>query len=163
MCCCFKAAALLFYKQLWTILSRSHKYICCENNTVSIKYGCSAETSVHILLGTSIIYVHVYMPLYKPLTKFCITSVLQYPKFCKIKMNIINKQDGPVSLTSLPDKFRVSCPFASWKELQYRFSRWPPSWISNQMNLATFWSTSHINTSNEVSSQLAFLFRRTRS
>ena len=55
-------------------------------------------------------------------------------------------QDGPVSLTWLPDKFQVNWPFGS-KEVQYRFSRWRPSWISNQNDFSYFSSTSHLDTS----------------
>ena len=62
-------------------------------------------------------------------------------------------QDGPVSLSWLPDKFRVNWPFDS-REVQYRFSRLCPSWISNHNEFSYFWSTS-----NEVLSQLAFWFR----
>ena len=59
-------------------------------------------------------------------------------------------QDGPVSLTWLPRRFRVSWPFRS-KETQYRFSRWRPSWISNQKDFGYFFlSTSHLHISNEV-------------
>ena len=68
-------------------------------------------------------------------------------------------QDGPVSLIWLPDKFRINWPFGSREEVQYRFSRWRPSWISNQNDFSYFRSTSHLDTSNEVSSQLSFWFR----
>ena len=68
-------------------------------------------------------------------------------------------QDGPVKLTWLPDKFQVNWPFGSREEVQYRFSRWRPSWISNQNDFSYFWSTLHLNTANEVSSQMAFWFR----
>ena len=66
---------------------------------------------------------------------------------------------GPRSLTWLPEKFQVSWPFSSKEEVQYRFSRWRPCWISNHKNFSYFWSTCHHDTSNEVSSQLAFWFR----
>ena len=61
--------------------------------------------------------------------------------------------------TWFPDKFRVHWPFGSREDFQYRFSRWWPSWISNQNDFSYFWSTNHLDTSNEVSSQLAFWFR----
>ena len=32
----------------------------------------------------------------------------------------------------LPTKFRVNWPFSSEEEGKNRFSRWPPSWISDQ-------------------------------
>ena len=43
--------------------------------------------------------------------------------------------------------------------VQYRFSRMRPSRISNQNDFSYFWFTCHLDTSNEVSSQLAFCFR----
>ena len=44
-------------------------------------------------------------------------------------------------------------PFVSREEVQYKFSRWIPCWISYQKDFSYF------DTSNEVSSQLAFWFR----
>ena len=38
----------------------------------------------------------------------------------------------------LPTKFRVNWPFSSGEEAKNRFSRWPPSWISNGTILAIF-------------------------
>ena len=81
---------------------------------------------------------------------------------CQALFSLKNKQEGqdsPVSLTWLPDKFRVNWLFGSREELQYRFSRWWPSWISNQKDFSYFWSISHLDISNEVTSQLAFWFR----
>ena len=43
----------------------------------------------------------------------------------------------------------VSWPFGS-TEVQYWFSRQRSSWISIQNDLSYFWSTSHLDTSNEV-------------
>ena len=54
-------------------------------------------------------------------------------------------------------------PFGSGEEVKNRFSRWPPwqpSWISNQNDFSHFWSISHPDASYQVSSQLAFGFRR---
>ena len=47
--------------------------------------------------------------------------------------------------------------------MKNRFSRWPPwqpSWISNRNDFSQFQSISHLNVSYQVSSQLAFGFRR---
>ena len=44
----------------------------------------------------------------------------------------------------------VSWPFGSREEVQYWFSRWRPAWISNQNYFSNFWSTNHLDTSNEV-------------
>ena len=108
----------------------------------------------------------------------------------------------------LPTKFRVKWPFSSEKEVKNRFSRSPPSWISDWNNFSYFYiykssrcflpifrstgplvqenkrkkefqdgrhgghlgfsiqtisyfrSTSHPNASYQVSSQMAFQFRR---
>ena len=60
----------------------------------------------------------------------------------------------------LPTKFRVNWPFSSEEEGKNRFSRWRPSWISDPNNLSYFKSTSHPNASYQVSSQVAFQFRR---
>ena len=40
-------------------------------------------------------------------------------------------QDGP-------DKLRVNWPFGSREEVQYRFSRWRPSWIFNLNDFSYF-------------------------
>ena len=69
-------------------------------------------------------------------------------------------QDNPILLTWLPDKFQDNWSFGSRKEVQNRFSRWQPSWISNQNDLSYFWSASYPDTSFQVLSQLAFQFRR---
>ena len=66
----------------------------------------------------------------------------------------------------LPKKFRVSCPLYTGENVQNRFSTWllgRQSWISNQNYFSYFWSTSHPGTSYQVSSQWAFLFRRSSS
>ena len=47
-------------------------------------------------------------------------------------------------------------PFGSREEVQYSFSRWWPSWISNQNYFSFFWSTSHLDISNEVWVNLSF-------
>ena len=63
----------------------------------------------------------------------------------------------------LPTKFGVNWSFGSGEEAKNRFSRWPPwrpSWISDPNNLSYFRSTSHPNASYQVSSQMAFQFRR---
>ena len=52
----------------------------------------------------------------------------------------------------LPTKFWVNWPFGSGEEAKNRFSRWPPSWISDQNNFSYFWSTSHPDASYQVSS-----------
>ena len=44
----------------------------------------------------------------------------------------------------------VNWRFGSREEVQYWFSRWRPSWISNQNSFSYFWSASHLATSNEV-------------
>ena len=55
----------------------------------------------------------------------------------------------------LPIKFRVSWPFGSGDEVQNRFSRWRPFWISDPNDFSYFWSTSHPDASYHVSSQFA--------
>ena len=55
----------------------------------------------------------------------------------------------------LPTKFWVNWPFSSGKEAKYRFSRWRPTWISDQNDFSYFWSTNYPDASNQVSSQLA--------
>ena len=62
----------------------------------------------------------------------------------------------------LPTKFRVNCPFCSGEEAKKRFLRWMPSLISGWNNFSYFCSSSHPNASYQVSSQLAFWFRRRR-
>ena len=61
----------------------------------------------------------------------------------------------------LPTKFRVYWPFGSG-EAKNRFSRWPPSWMSDQNDFSYFWSISHPNASYQVSSPLAQGCRRSR-
>ena len=39
----------------------------------------------------------------------------------------------------LPTKFRVSWPFSSSEEGNNRFSRWPPSWISDLNDFGYFY------------------------
>ena len=63
----------------------------------------------------------------------------------------------------LPIKFQVSWLFGSGEEAKNIFSRWSPwrpSWISYRNDFSCFWSTSHLDASYQVSSQLAFRFRR---
>ena len=63
----------------------------------------------------------------------------------------------------LPTQFKVNKPFGSGEEVKNRFSRWlpwRPSWISNQNDFSQFQSISHPDASYQVSSQLAFGFRR---
>ena len=57
------------------------------------------------------------------------------------------------------NKFQVNWPFSSEEEVKKRFSRWP-SWISDRNYFNYFCSTSHPYASYQVSSQLAFRFRR---
>ena len=60
-------------------------------------------------------------------------------------------------------KFGVNWPFGSGDVVKNRFSRWrpwQPSWISNRHDFSYFLSTSHPDASYQVSSQLAFGFRR---
>ena len=60
----------------------------------------------------------------------------------------------------LPTKFLVKWPFDSGEEAKNRFSRWPPSWISDRNNFRYVLSTSHHDASYQVLCQLAFYFRR---
>ena len=66
----------------------------------------------------------------------------------------------------LPTKFQVNWPFGSGEAKNTcRFSRWPPwwpSWISdwNNFSYMYFCFKSHPDASYQVSSQLAFRFRR---
>ena len=56
----------------------------------------------------------------------------------------------------LPTKFGVNWPFSSGDEVKNRFSRWQPSWISDQNDFSYFWSTSHPDALYQVWSQLGF-------
>ena len=59
----------------------------------------------------------------------------------RTKMAVYRSPDYQTSLSQL----------AFWfKEVHYWFSRWRPSWIFNQNDFSYFWSTSHLNTSNDV-------------
>ena len=63
----------------------------------------------------------------------------------------------------LPTKFRVNQPFCSGEEVKNRFSRWLPwwpFWISDWKDFSYFWCISHHDASYQVSSQMAFWFRR---
>ena len=63
----------------------------------------------------------------------------------------------------LSTELQVSWPFGSGKEAKNRFLRWPPrrqSWISDRIEFNYSSSTSHPDASYQVSSQLAFRFRR---
>ena len=63
----------------------------------------------------------------------------------------------------LPTKFRVNWLLGLGEEAKNRFSRWPPwlpPWIYDWHDFSYFWSTSHPNASYQVSSKLAFWFRR---
>ena len=63
----------------------------------------------------------------------------------------------------LPTKFKVIWPFGSGEEAKNRFSRWlpwRPYWKPDWNDFNLFSSTSHPYASNQVSSQLAFQFRR---
>ena len=73
--------------------------------------------------------------------------------------------DLPVTLM-LPTKFRVNWPLGSREDAKNRYLRWlpwRPSWISDQNDFSFFWSTSHLDASYQVSSQLAFRFRRSKN
>ena len=59
----------------------------------------------------------------------------------------------------LPKKFKVSWPFGSG-EAKIRFSRWRPFWISCRNDFSYFRSTSLPDVSYQVSSKLAYSFRR---
>ena len=58
--------------------------------------------------------------------------------------------------TMLPTKFRVNWPFGSGEEAKNRFSRWPPSWFSDQNYFSYSWSTNH----PDASYQLTLRFRK---
>ena len=58
----------------------------------------------------------------------------------------------------LPTKFRVNWPFSSEEGEQNRFSRWPPSWISDRNNFSYFYP----DASYEFSNQVALWFRKIR-
>ena len=60
----------------------------------------------------------------------------------------------------LPMRFPVNWHFSSGEDVQNRFSRWLPSWISNQKDFSYFLSADHTDISYQVSSQLAFQFKR---
>ena len=67
------------------------------------------------------------------------------------------------SHTDTSIKFQVNWPFYSIEDVQNRLSRWQPSWISDHNNFSYFLSTSHPDITYQVSSQLAFLFKRRNS
>ena len=59
----------------------------------------------------------------------------------------------------LPTKFRVNWLLGLGEEANNRFSRWPPwrpSWSYDWHDFSYFWSTSHLDASYQVLSQLAF-------
>ena len=58
-----------------------------------------------------------------------------------------------------PSKFQVNW-LSVQEKVQYRFSKWQPSWISDLNNFSYLLFTSHHYASYQVSSQLAFWFRR---
>ena len=63
----------------------------------------------------------------------------------------------------LPTKFRVNWPFGSGEEDRKIFSRWQPwrsSWVLDRNDFSYFWSISHPNGQNQVSSQSVQWFRR---
>ena len=63
----------------------------------------------------------------------------------------------------LPTKFQVNWPFGSGEDAKKRFSRWQlwqPPWISNRKDFSYFLTPSHPDASYQVSSPLAFRFRR---
>ena len=66
---------------------------------------------------------------------------------------------------TLPTKFQVNWPFVSREEAKNRFSRWwpwQPSLVLDQNDFNYFCSIRHPNVSYQVSSQLAFRFKRRR-
>ena len=68
-----------------------------------------------------------------------------------------------LQVSILPMKFLVSWPFGSGQKVQKRFSTWllwRPPWISDQNDFSCFWSISHPDTSYQIKSQSAFLFRK---
>ena len=83
------------------------------------------------------------------------------------KKRVTDFQDGRMTLTIFdlqvtlifPTKFQVYWPFGS-EEAKKIFSRCRPSWISDHNSFSYFWFTSHPDASYQVSSQLAFLFKR---
>ena len=63
----------------------------------------------------------------------------------------------------LPTKFHVNWAIGSGEEEKNRFLKWRPrrpSWIADRKDFCYFCSTRHPNAPYEVSSQLAFRFRR---
>ena len=73
-------------------------------------------------------------------------------------LSILNLQVTPM----LPTKVWVNWPFGSEEQPKNSFSRWRPSWISDRNDFSCFWSTSHPDASNLVSSQLTQGCRRSR-
>ena len=69
----------------------------------------------------------------------------------------------PMSTRCFLPSFESIGFFSLGEEAKNRFSRWlpkQPSWISDRDDFSFFLSTSHPNASCQVSSQLAFQFRR---
>ena len=55
-------------------------------------------------------------------------------------------QDGPVSLTRVPEKFQINWPFGSGEEIKNIFSKWrlwQPSWIYDRNDFNYFCFTNH--------------------
>ena len=74
-------------------------------------------------------------------------------------LGMFDLQDTPM----LPTKFQVNWPLGSGEEAKNRFSRWlprRPAWILDRNNFSYFWSTYHPDASYQVSSHMAFRFRR---
>ena len=59
-----------------------------------------------------------------------------FPKHQIKRINRNKNKRTKMALYRLPDRFRVS-----WREeLQYRFLRWRPPWISNKNDFSYFWA-----------------------
>ena len=77
----------------------------------------------------------------------------------RAKMALYRSQDGPVSLTWLPDKLAFRFRRRSAKKIS-KIAAMEPYWISDREDFSSFLSTSHPDASYQVWSQLAFRFRR---
>ena len=138
----------------WPHLIRHHNYgffrFCVLFSNIYPKIEFTAKNWLDLYIAYSI--VNIFWPLFDQL----IFNYFPHAFFNKrAKMALYRSPDYQISLSQLA--------FHSREEVQYWFSRWQPSWISNQNNFSYFLSTSCPNTSYQISSQWTFLFRRRSS
>ena len=142
--------------EIWWQLAKwflkNHDFIHV-NNTVAGKYNKHKQDGSHLGFPIRMILATVDLQ---------VTSILPM-NFVSIALSVQEKkfktdfQDGrhsrilgfPIATIwaifdqqvtpMLPTKFRVNWPFSSEEEKKNRFSRWPPSWISNRKDFSYFY------------------------